>query len=55
MICLQAIEFNSFLIQSDHKGIARNHPDALQKGHKKGHRFQDFVLSGLLSVVYRTQ
>ena len=54
MICLQAIEFNSFLIQSDHKGIARNHPDALQKGHKKGHRFQDFVLSGQQSPSLQT-
>ena len=29
MICLQAVEFNSFLLQSDHKRIIRNQADTM--------------------------
>jgi hypothetical protein len=31
MICLQAVEFNSFLLQSDHKRIIRNRAYTLWK------------------------
>ena len=42
VISLQAAEFNSFLLQSDHKSINKIRTDTLWKGDKKGDEFQDF-------------
>ena len=45
IICLQAVDFNIFLLQPDHKRIIRNRAYTLWKWDKKWDGFQDFALS----------